>query len=63
MLWSVLVTTLAEKNAGVAFPLPVVWPCPLLRRRESSLRVVVAGAQLFGLVPYSAGEKARCALW
>ena len=33
-----------RSDAGVAFPLPVVWPCPLVRRRESSLHVVVAGA-------------------
>ena len=31
-------------TAGGAFPLPGVWRCPLLRRRESSLRLVVAGA-------------------
>ena len=33
-----------SKNAGGAFPVPGVWPCPLLRQRECALRVVLAGA-------------------
>ena len=51
-------------TAGDAFPLLGVWPCPLLRRRESSLRVVVAGAHpMETAVPFPLGGGPEARPW